>query len=310
MNPLLGLILQQAVEFLNLLSRNGLSEINRLNIQAGYKKALSLARSHYENFPVVSLLIPKTLRNHLSVIYWFARTADDLADEGSYSDEERFKKISVFEERLNNLLEGYCTSELESALAETIKTKNLSPQHFYNLLKAFKQDVMKKRYSDFNDVLSYCENSANPVGRLILELLDLKCEKVFYYSDKICTALQITNFIQDASLDFKKGRIYFPLDEMQNFGVTEKMFELKENNINFNNLVEFNIVRTQQMFDEGKNLLRYLKGRIKFEIIATIKGGELILRKIREQKFDVLNIRPVLSKADYFKLPIKSVFSL
>jgi squalene synthase HpnC len=285
-----------------------LSELNGLNIQAGYEKAFSLAKSHYENFPVVSLLIPKTLRKHLSVIYWFARTADDLADEGSHSDEERLKELSDFEKSLENLLKGCCTSELESALAKTIKTKNLSPEHFYNLLKAFKQDVIKKRYSDFNDVLDYCKNSANPVGRLILELLNLKNEKAFYYSDKICTALQITNFIQDTSLDFEKGRIYYPRDEMQKFGVTEKMFELKENNLNFNYLVEFNIDRTQQMFNEGKNLLVYLKGRIKFEIMATINGGELILNKIKEQKFDVLNIRPVLNKIDYLKLFIKSVF--
>ena len=285
-----------------------MSETNGLNIQEGYEKALRLAKFHYENFPVVSLLIPKTLRKHLSVIYWFARTADDLADEGSHSDEKRLKNISDFEKRLENLLKGCCNSELESALAKTIKIKNLSPEHFYNLLKAFKQDVTKKRYSDFNDVLCYCENSANPVGRLILELLGLKNERAYYYSDKICTALQITNFIQDTSLDFEKGRIYYPLDEMKKFGVTEKMFELKENNLNFNHLVEFNIARTQQMFNEGKNLLVYLRGRIKFEIVATIKGGELILKKIKEQKFDVLNIRPVLNKVDYFKLLIKSMF--
>ena len=285
-----------------------MSEINGLNIQAGYEKALILAKSHYENFPVVSLLIPKTLRKDLSVIYWFARTADDLADEGSHSDEQRLKKLSVFEGRLENLLEGYCSSELESALAKTIKTENLSPEHFYNLLKAFKQDVTKKRYSDFNDVLSYCENSANPVGRLILELINIKDEKAIYYSDKICTALQITNFIQDTAIDFKKGRIYYPLDEMQKFGVKEKMFELKENNLNFNHLVEFSITRTQQMFNEGKNLLSYLKGRIKFEIMATISGGELILRKIKEQDYDVLNVRPILSSSDYFKMFIKSIF--
>jgi squalene synthase HpnC len=255
------------------------------------------------------LLVWQNLTTKISrLFYWFARTADDLADEGSHSDEERLKELSDFEKSLENLLKGCCTSELESALAKTIKTKNLSPEHFYNLLKAFKQDVIKKRYSDFNDVLDYCKNSANPVGRLILELLNLKNEKAFYYSDKICTALQITNFIQDTSLDFEKGRIYYPRDEMQKFGVTEKMFELKENNLNFNYLVEFNIDRTQQMFNEGKNLLVYLKGRIKFEIMATINGGELILNKIKEQKFDVLNIRPVLNKIDYLKLFIKSVF--
>ena len=245
-----------------------MNEHSELNIEAGYKAALKLVKSHYENFPVGSIIIPKAIRNHLSVIYWFARTADDLADEGIFSEEDRIKNLANFEKRLQNILDGNCTSDLESALANTIKSKNLSHKYFFNLLTAFKQDVTKSRYSDFNEVLDYCNNSANPVGRLILELINLKNDKAFYYSDKICTALQITNFIQDTRLDFEKGRIYYPQDEMQKFGVLEKMFELKENNLNFSHLVEFSIVRTQQMFNEGKNLLKYLKGRIKVEITA------------------------------------------
>jgi squalene synthase HpnC len=253
-------------------------------------------------------MVPRELRKHLAIIYWFARTADDMADEGNQSDEERLENLSDFEKRLQDLQKGNYISAYESALANTIKTKNLSPEHFYNLLKAFRLDIIKKRYSNFNEVLHYCSNSANPIGRLILELVNINEEKPFYYSDKICTALQITNFIQDTASDFEKGRIYYPQDEMQKFGVTEKMFELKENNINFKHLVEFNIVRIQQMFNEGKNLLKYLHGRIKIEISATINGGERILGKILAANYDVLNIRPVLSKADYFNLFLKSFF--
>jgi squalene synthase HpnC len=284
-----------------------LNKLSELNSESGYKKALNLAKFHYENFPVVSLMVPKVLRKHLAVIYWFARTADDFADEGNHSDEERLINLSGLEKRLQNLLNNSCISDLEFALSNTIKTKNLSFEHFSNLLKAFKQDVTKKRYSNFKEVLEYCSNSANPIGRLFLELLNLKDEKALYYSDRICTALQITNFVQDTSLDYEKGRIYYPQDEMQKFGVSEKMFELRENNLNFNHLVEFSIARTQQMFNEGKNLLPYLNGRIKFEIAATIRGGELILKKIKEQNYDVLNIRPVLSRTDYFKLFIKLI---
>jgi squalene synthase HpnC len=282
--------------------------VSGLDTETGYKNALILTKSHYENFPVVSLLVPRELRKHLAIIYWFARTADDLADEGNCDEAERLKNISEFENRLQDLLNGKYSSDMEFALKNTIETKNLSVEHFFNLLSAFKQDVTKKRYSNFYQVLDYCSNSANPVGRLILELVNVKDENAFYYSDKICTALQITNFVQDTSLDYDKGRIYYPQDEMQKFGVSEKVFELKENNLNFNNLVEFSIVRTQQMFNEGKKLLPYLNGRIKFEIAATICGGELILKKIKELDYDVLNFRPMLRKPDYFKLFIKSIF--
>ncbi len=279
-----------------------------LNIGAGYRNALILAKLHYENFPVISLLVPKDLRKHLAIIYWFARTADDFADEGNQTEEERFRNLSYFEIRLNELINENCSSDLEAALSNTIKAKNLSTKYFFNLLEAFKQDVTKKRYTNFNELLDYCCNSANPVGRLILELINVKDDQAIYYSDKICTALQITNLVQDTDIDYKKGRIYYPLDEMEKYGVTEKMFELRENNLNFNHLVEFSIDRTQQMFNEGKNLLSYLKGRLKFEIAATINGGELILSKIKEQNYDVLNNRPVLNKSDYFKLFIKSIF--
>ncbi len=249
------------------------------------------------------------MRKHLGIIYWFARTADDFADEGKYSDEERLKNLIVFEERFQNLLNGDHQTNLEAALYNSISSKNLSREHFLNLLRAFKQDVMKKRYSEFSELLDYCKNSANPVGRLILELLNIKDEKAYFYSDKICTALQITNFIQDTGIDFDKGRIYYPQDEMEKFGVTGKMFELKENNLNFINMVEFNIDRTQQMFNEGKNLLNYLRGRMKYEIAATITGGELILNKIKNQNYNVLKQRPALSKKDYFDLFIKSFFN-
>lgn len=285
-----------------------MKKVTEFNAESGYREAIRLAKSHYENFPVVSLLVPKSIRKHLATIYWFARIADDLADEGELSQESRLDKLAAFEVRLQELLCDKYRSDIEFALANTIKTKNLSPEHFFNLLKAFKQDVIKKRYSNFSEVLNYCQNSANPVGRLILKLLNLNDEKALYYSDSICTALQITNFIQDTALDFEKSRIYYPLDDMQKFGVTEKMFELKENNVNFNNLVEFSITRTQQMFNEGKELLKYLNGRIRYEIGWTIKGGELILERIKSNNFDVLNFRPVLKKADFLKLFIKSIF--
>ena len=276
---------------------------------AGYKQARRLAKSHYENFPVVSLLIPKRFINDISIVYWFARTADDYSDEGNISGSERLEKLNAFEERLDSLLKNHPASHLEAALEQTIITKTLNPENFFNLLKAFKQDVIKNRYADFNEVMDYCSNSANPVGRILLELFNIRDDKAFYYSDRICTALQLTNFIQDTKIDFSKGRIYYPLDEMGKFSVDEKMFEMNEISFNLKKLIEFSVNRTQIMFDEGKSLLEFLSGRFKYEIAWTIKGGEEILNKIRGADFDVFTKRPVLTKTDYLKLLIKSFIS-
>jgi squalene synthase HpnC len=287
-----------------------MSAVNQFNAEKGYNEALLLARKHYENFPVVSFLLPSALINHVAVVYWFARTADDLADEGEISDQMRLENLQQFEESFNSLIKGKFDNNLETALHLTIKTKNLDPIHFYNLIKAFKQDVIKKRYSNNEEVLDYCIKSANPVGRIILELIDVRNENAFYYSDKICTALQLTNFLQDTIPDFEKGRIYFPKDEMDKFKVTEKMFELKENNLNLKKLVEFSVDRIQSYFDEGKGLLDFLSGKIWFEIDWTIKGGEEILKKIRGSGFDVISSRPVLSKFNYVNLFLKSILHL
>ncbi len=280
---------------------------NKKNIITPYKTALKFARTHYENFPVVSFFIPKKMKKHVAIIYWFARTADDYADEGDLSDGERLEKLNDLEFRLKQLLNGKAESDFELALANTINEKNLSPKYLYDLLKAFKQDVIKNRYSAFDEVLDYCKHSANPVGRLILELFDIRNEEANNYSDKICTALQLTNFLQDVATDYQKGRIYLPQDEMEMFQITEKMFELKENNLNLKKLLKLNVNRVDELFTDGKNLLKYLNGRLKFEIAWTIAGGEEILKQIKLNDYDVLNKRPELTKTKMISLLIKSI---
>jgi squalene synthase HpnC len=276
------------------------------SVEIGYNQAIKLAKSHYENFPVISVLIPGNLKKDVAIIYWFARTADDFSDEGNFSQSERLEKLEAFELRLNEVLKNQPENELEAALKQTILSRKLNPDNFYNLLKAFKQDVVKNRYKDFDEVLDYCSNSANPVGRILLELFDIRHEKAFYYSDQICTALQITNFIQDTQIDYQKGRIYYPLDEMKRFEVIEKMFEMNRINLNFKKLIEFSVDRVQDYFNEGKSLLEFLSGRFKHEIAWTISGGEEILNKIRGADFDIFTKRASLTKIDYMKLFIKS----
>ncbi len=273
-----------------------------------YSKSLKFAKSHYENFPVVSFLIPKNLRKHVAIIYWFARTADDYADEGNFSEDERLEKLNNFEYRLKQLLIGKAESDYEIALANTINEKNLTTENFYKLIKAFRQYVIKNRYENFDEVIDYCKYSANPVGRLILELFDIHSEEANIYSDKICTALQLTNFLQDVFIDYKKGRIYLPQDEMEMLQITEKLFEHKENNHKLKQLVKHNVDRAQNLLDEGKKLFPLLRGRLKVEIIWTVAGGEEILDQIRKSDYNVLNNRPELSKTRMVTLFLKSLF--
>ena len=268
----------------------------------------TFAKNHYENFPVASFLIPKYYRKDIAIVYWFARTADDIADEGDYIPEERLDLLNKFEVDFKNSLQGNSDNFYFNILSKTIKENELSEMNFLNLISAFRQDVIKKRYESYNEVLDYCDRSANPVGRILLELFKVGSSEAIMYSDNICTALQLTNFIQDTSIDFKKGRIYYPQDELRMFSVTEKMFELNKKNPNIKALIKHNVDRTQVLFDNGKYILKYLSGRFKFEIKWTISGGEKILSKIRENDYDVFSKRPKLNKFNFVALFIKSIF--
>lgn len=281
-------------------------DTNKNNIEYAYQRALDFAKSHYENFPVVSFLIPKKLRKHVAIIYWFARTADDYADEGSFTELERLTKLENFQHRLTEVINGNAESDFELALSETIRERKLTTDLFYDLLTAFKQDIFKKQYENFDELLKYCKNSANPVGRLILELNNIRNDEAFAYSDKICTALQLTNFFQDAMIDLEKGRVYLPQDELSKFAIDHKTLVLKENNYKLKELIKLNIDRTEQMFREGANLLKYLQGRLKFEIKWTILGGREILNRIKANDYSIFAQRPVLTKSDFVYLLIRS----
>lgn len=272
-------------------------------------KIISLSKDHYENFPVSSFIVPKEFRNDIAIIYWFARTADDIADEGKISDQKRLNSLDEFEKELCRSLKGKSQITEFNILAETIRLNSINPEYFISLLSAFKQDVVKNRYNDFNEVLDYCKRSANPVGRILLQLFKVNNQIAVDCSDKICTALQLTNFYQDTAIDFQKDRIYYPKEEMEMFSVTEKMFELNKNNPNIKALVKHNVERAQNLFNEGKEIISYLNGRFKLEIKWTIAGGEKILKKIRQNDYDVLSKRPKLSKIDFTTLLIKSLFN-
>jgi hydroxysqualene synthase len=271
-----------------------------------YSEVNSLTQDHYENFPVASFLIPGEYRRDIALIYWFARTADDMADEGNLTPEERLLLLDQFEERFHSLMKGSFKSEKEELLYRTIISRKLTPGYFTDLLSAFKQDVTKHRYGSYNELLDYCRRSANPVGRLLLELFNIRRDDAFTYSDQICTALQLTNFWQDVSPDYQKGRIYFPEDEMKSYDVNEKSFEIRENSDKLKELVKYNIDRTENLFWEGKKLLPLLKGRFRIEIKWTIGGGRTVLKKIAANDYNVF-IRPKLNKFDFTVIMMRSL---
>ena len=268
----------------------------------------SLTMNHYENFPVASFLIPKYYRKDVAIVYWFARTADDLADEGQIDSIKRLEELNKFENEFKKSLNGESTNFYFTQLSKIICDRKLPTKYFFDLLSAFRQDVVKNEYQDFYEIENYCSRSANPVGRILLGIFNINEEEAIISSDKICTALQLTNFFQDTVIDIEKGRNYYPQNEMKMFGVLQKMFELKENNPNIKALVKHNVERAQSLFDEGKNLIKYLNGRFKIEIKWTIAGGEKILDKIRKNDYDVFTKRPKLYKIDFISLFIKSIF--
>jgi len=255
---------------------------------------------HYENFPVASLLLPRRLRAPIEVIYRFARSADDIADEGADPDDVRLRKLSVYQEALARISAGELPAEpLFGDVARIVREHALPLPLFGDLISAFAQDVTKKRYADFPELLDYCRRSANPVGRLLLHLFKRTSESDLAGSDAVCSALQLINFWQDVELDFAKGRIYLPQDEMARHGVSERHIAEQRCDAAWRSLLAFQVERSRQLMLRGQPLARSLPGRTGLEIRATIQGGLRILEKIEQANYDVFRRRPVLRAFDW-----------
>jgi phytoene synthase len=268
-----------------------------------------VAVGHYENFPVASLLLPAPLRQPVEAIYRFARSADDLADEGSETADVRLARLSAFRAELARIQNGQPAREpLFQELEKTIKDHALPVAPFRDLLDAFSQDVTKKRYADFAELLDYCRRSANPVGRLLLHLFKRTTDPDLQRSDAICTALQLINFWQDADVDYSRDkRIYLPQDEMARYGVTERHLRDKACDESWRALMKFQAARARSLMMSGAPLARSLPGRIGLEIRATVQGGLRILDKIEAAGYDVFRRRPALSALDWPVLLLKAV---
>jgi len=255
---------------------------------------------HYENFPVASLLLPAPLRHPVSVIYRFARSADDFADEGDLAPPERLARLEAYRAELRRLEAGQSpSSPLFRELAEVIGIHRLPLRPFHDLLDAFSQDVTKLRYANFGEVMDYCRRSADPVGRLMLHLYGEAKDDNFARSDAICSGLQLINFWQDVEIDFRKNRIYLPQEDMARFGVTEDQIAASDASGGWWDLMRFQIDRSRRMMSLGAPLARRLPGRIGLEIRTVVQGGLRILEKLERARGNVFRRRPVLRPWDW-----------
>jgi len=260
----------------------------------------ALPVDHYENFPVASLLLPAALRPPVEVIYRFARSADDFADEGDDPPALRLEKLGTYRAELGRIERGEAPHRaLFRDLARVVAEHALPLQLFHDLLDAFSQDVVKSRYADYAEVLEYCRRSANPVGRLLLHVFRRASAQNLHWSDAICTGLQLANFWQDAGVDFAKDRVYLPMDEMARFGVSEKHLAERDCDRSWQALMGFQVERTRALLLEGLPLGRKLPGRVGLEIRATVRGGLRILDKLEAARFDMFRHRPVLRPLDW-----------
>jgi phytoene synthase len=270
---------------------------------------------HYENFPVASWLLPRALRQPIEAIYGFARGADDVADEGDWPDEVRLARLDEYLEACDAIEAGRAPAPRFARIARAVERYRLPLQLLRDLIDAFKQDVVKKRYATYEELLDYSRRSANPVGRLVLHLFEVvmpaqagipssldpgtRRSDMLAQSDAICSALQFINFWQDVALDWQKGRVYVPQEDLARFGVSEAQIARGDASGAWRDLMRFECERSRRLLHSGWPLARELRGRMGLEIRATVAGGAAILDRIEAARGDVFRHRPVLRASDW-----------
>jgi squalene synthase HpnC len=284
-------------------------------LEAAYAACEQLARSHYENFPVASYLLPSRMRPHVAAIYAFARIADDMADEGTRPAAERLADLDHWGARLDAALDDDVPDQEPNsfvfvAVRHSIQTCRLPRELFHDLLSAFRQDVTVKRYATWDSLLDYCRRSANPVGRLVLRVAGdasfagpgswispsgLTADAA---SDAVCTALQLANFWQDLEIDWMKGRLYLPESIWRSAGARETNLDARRLSPEWRAALRDVTRRTRELFAEGRIVCDAVRGRLRYELRATWLGGTRILDKLEAADFDMFGSRPKLTKAD------------
>ena len=279
-------------------------------LAVAYAACERLARSHYENFPVASRLLPAAMRPHVAALYGFARIADDLADEGAARPDERRAQLNHWQERLHRVAcqplddrpSGDRDELILRAVGHSIRSLDLPMALFDDLLSAFGQDTMTTRYASWCDLLDYCRRSANPVGRLVLRIAGYRDAALDRSSDSLCTALQLTNFWQDFGGDWRAGRLYVPADVMQACGARED--ELCGDRLSeaWTRAIDACVEVTKRQFADGREVCDGVRGRLRIELRFTWLGGMRILDRVHKGRRDLLQWRPTVGIADVPRL--------
>jgi squalene synthase HpnC len=254
-----------------------------------------LAVRHYENFSVATWFLPKRLRQHFYNVYAYCRISDDLGDEVGDASAS-LQLLDQWEQELDACYAGSPRHPVFVALAETVQKFEIPKHEFSDLLTAFRRDQTVTRYKTFSDLLGYCKNSANPVGHLVLYLCGYKDSERQLFSDFTCTALQLANFWQDVSVDYGKGRIYLPLEDLHRFAVSEDDIAHQRNTPAFLEMMKFEVERAREWFRQGLPLVQKVDRTLAIDIELFSRGGQEILNSIEQQGFAVLGRRPVISK--------------
>jgi squalene synthase HpnC len=263
---------------------------------------------HYENFPVASWLAPARLRPAIAAIYWFARGADDIADEGDAAAAERLAGLDHYAAMLDRIEAGLQPAGPPfAALAVAVRAHHLPLAPLRALLSAFRQDVQKTRYADFDEVLDYCSRSANPIGRLLLHLYGVDTDAARRQADAICTGLQLANFWQDIAVDWAKQRVYLPAADLMRFGVTEAQIAAGTCDARWTALLAFETARTRALLESGRPLTAAFPMRARLELRMVIAGGLRILQAIDAVHGDVFRHRPVLNRRDWAAMSVAAL---
>ncbi|MCH8346184.1 MAG: squalene synthase HpnC [Chloroflexi bacterium] len=277
------------------------------SLAQAYAYCQRLATSHYENFTVASWLLPRALRPHVHAVYAYCRGVDDLGDE---AEGDRLALLDDWEAELRRCFDGDAQQPAFVALQETIRRFDIPPEPFLRLIEANRMDQRLNRYRTFTDLQAYCQNSANPVGHLVLYLFGYRDEERQALSDATCTALQLTNFWQDVGRDLGKDRIYIPLEEMERFHYSEDDLLAARFDGRLRDLMAFQVRRTRELFRSGLELIPRVRGRLRLDLRLFSLGGLALLDAIEDSGYDVLNRRPKLSRARKGLLALRGLLPL
>jgi len=273
-----------------------------------YAACEALARGHYENFPVASMLLPRAMRPHVAAVYAFARRADDMADEGRTPAPIRRAELDTWLRRLHAAVESPSSADdlMLMATANSIRVLDLPLSLFDDLVSAFAQDTMTTRYASWDDVLDYCRRSANPVGRLVLRIAGYRDDALDRSSDALCTALQLTNFWQDFGRDWRAGRLYVPREVQAAVGADERQLSTTMTDT-WARAIERAVAFTRERFAEGRAVCDGVRGRLRFELRFTWLGGSRILERVERRRYALMERRPALGAADVPLLLLRAV---